>query len=237
MGAATLVLLYICTASRPRGGRGVRGRVVRASTVFHRSTRRVRRPRGRKHDPLSFNQGEKMSNSSNNNNNNVAGVRARPEQAREKRRRRPTRDTQRRQQLQQVQQVLQDMADTEIDRFEILIWWSRLGEVLTRFLGCFEDRDRGDPEFHHLRKLVLTALLEPGVIFDAYDGPDYVAFRRDPLKAQLDKISKTLELAVLNNDVGGVALAVAMALAMLDNFDRGPGRQGAESSAPPQAAV
>jgi hypothetical protein len=167
-----------------------------------------------------------MSNSSNNNNNNNddAGVRARPEQAREKRWRRPTRDTQRLQQLLQVQQLQQDLADLEFDEDEILIWLVRFGDVLTRFLGRFEDRYRGDPEFDHLRNMVLTALSEHGqVIFDAYSGPDYLAFRRDPLRAQMDKIRKTLELAVLNNDLRGVALALALALAMLDPLDGDPG--------------
>jgi hypothetical protein len=177
------------------------------------------------------------SNNNNNNNNEVAGVRARPEQAREKRRRRPTRDTQWRQQRrQQWQQVLQDLADLQFDDDQSLIWWLRHGPVLTQALGCLEDLDRGGPDVDKARDLALTMLHRLGrVIFDAYGGPDHLAFRRDSLRAQLDKIRKILEMAMSNIDLSGVAVAVA--LAMLDHVDGGPGRQEAESSAPPQAAV
>ena len=100
-------------------------------------------------------------------------------------------------------------------------------------LGCLEDRDHGDPEVDDVRDIVLNALLEHGrQTFDQHYGPDDLSFLRDPLRAQLDEIRATLERAVLHNNLGGVALA----LAMLDHVDGDPGRQEAESSAPAQAA-
>jgi hypothetical protein len=100
-------------------------------------------------------------------------------------------------------------------------------------LGRLEDRDHGDPEVDDVRDMVLAALLEHGRrTFDERYGPDGLAFRRGPLRAQVDEIRATLERAVLHNNLGGVALA----LAMLDHVDADPGRQEAESSAPAQAA-
>jgi hypothetical protein len=82
--------------------------------------------------------------------------------------------------------------------------------------------------------MVLTALLEHAwQTFDEHYGPDDLAFRRDPLLAQLDEIRAPLERAVFHNGLGGVALA----LAMLDHVDGDPECQEAESSAPAQAAV
>ena len=108
------------------------------------------------------------------------------------------------------------------------------GRALTRMLGCLEDRDYADPEVDDVRDMVLIALLEHGrQAFDESYGPEDLAFRGEPLQAQLDEIRKTLERAVLGNDLGRVALA----LAMLDHVDGDPGRQEAESSAPAQAAV
>jgi hypothetical protein len=82
--------------------------------------------------------------------------------------------------------------------------------------------------------MVLTSLLKHGrQTFGEHYGSDDLAFRRDPLRAQLDEIRATLERAVFHNDLGDVGLA----LGMLDHVDGDPERQEAESSAPAQAPV
>jgi hypothetical protein len=169
-----------------------------------------------------------MSTPSNNHDDFVARFRARLEQARENLRRRQTRDTQR------LQQLRQDLGRLASDGHENLTRSLHAGQVLTRLLGCLGDRDHGDPEVDDVRDMILAALLEHGRrSFIEHYGPNDLAFRRGPLRAQLDKIRATLERAVLHNNLGGVALA----LAMLENVDGDPGRQEAESSAPAQADV
>jgi hypothetical protein len=167
-----------------------------------------------------------MSNSSNNN-NDVAGVRARPEQAREKRRRRPTRDTQRRQQRrQQLQQVLQDMADLRSLDDESLIWGLHAAQIQTRLRSWFLDRD---PLIDDARDEFRTAAPKLfRLVLDALCTPE---FRRGPLRAQLDVICELRELAVLDNEPGEEALALALAL--LDY----PGAPGSRVVRPAQAAV
>jgi hypothetical protein len=162
-----------------------------------------------------------MSNSSNNNDD--AGVRARPEQARVKRRRRPTRDTQRRQQL---QQVLQDMADLRSNDDESLIWGLHAAQIQTRLRSWYLDRDpliddardEFGTEAAKLFVLVLKALCTP-------------EFRRGTLRAQLDMICELRELAVLDNEPGEEALALALALLEY------PGAPGSRVVRPAQPAV
>jgi hypothetical protein len=169
-----------------------------------------------------------MSNLSNNHVDFAAGFRARFEQARENRQRRQTRDTQR------LQQLRHDLGQLAIFGHENLNRSLNAGRALTRLLGCLEDRDHSDPKVDDVRDMVLTALLEHGrQTFDEYFGPEDLAFWRDPLRAQLDRIRATLEQALFHNDLGGVALA----LAMLDHVDGAPERPEADSSAPAQAAV
>jgi hypothetical protein len=163
-----------------------------------------------------------------NNHDFAARIRARLEQDRENRRRRQTRDTPR------LQQLRQDLGRLAFDGHENLTRSLHAGQVLTRLLGCLQDRDHGDPEVDDIRAMVLTALLEQArQTFAEFYGPDDLAFRRGPLRAQLDEIRAALEMALFHNDLGGVALA----LAMLDHVDGDPERQEAESSAPAQAAV
>jgi hypothetical protein len=169
-----------------------------------------------------------MSNLFNNNNDFVARFRARFEQARENRRRRQTRD------IPRLQQLRQDLSHLAFTGHENLTRSLDAGQVLTRLLGCLEDRDHGDRALDDIRVMVLTALLEHGrQTFAEYYGPEHLAFGRGPVRAQLDRIRATLELALVHNDLGSVALA----LAMLDHVDGNPECQEAESSAPAQAAV
>jgi hypothetical protein len=176
---------------------------------------------------LSFKE-QMMSSLTNNDHDFAANFLARLEQARANRRWNQTSGTQR------VQQLRQDLGHLAYDGDENVPRPLHAGQVLTRMLGCLEDRDYADPEVNYVRDMVLTALLEHGrKTFDEYYGSDLLAFRRDPLRAQLDEIRATLEQAVVQNDLGGVTLA----LAMLDHVDGDPGHQGAESSAPAQPAV
>jgi hypothetical protein len=169
-----------------------------------------------------------MSSLTNNDHDFVASFLARLEQTRAHRRWNQTSHTQR------VQQLRQDLGHLAYDGDENVPRPLHAGQVLTRMLGCLEDRDYADPGVNDVRDMVLTALLEHGrKTFDEYYGPDKrLAFLREPLWAQLDEIRGTLELALFHNNLGDVALA----LAMLAQVDGDPGRQEAESSAPAQPA-
>jgi hypothetical protein len=178
--------------------------------------------------PCLSSKEQMMATLSNNHDDFVARFRARLERARENRWRRRAPDTQR------LQQLRQDLGRLALVGHENLTRPLHAGQLLTRMLACLEDRDHGDPEVDDVRDMVVTALLEHGrQTFDEYHGPEHLAFPRGPLRAQLDRIRATLEMALLHNDLGDVALA----LAMLDHVDGDPERQEAESSAPAQAAV